>query len=348
MLRYFAKHSIQIALGLVLTGLFVWLQTTGQSAVRTLIGRLDYLAYDLRLNQTLPPAIETPRVFIIDIDEESLRMEGRWPWSREKMGRLVANLKAKGVYAIGFDVAFAEPERNVAQELIDATASSDDAEFTAQLEQLIPDMDRDQAFAAYLKGQNVVLGFLFHASDEESVGKLPSGWSFVPPEQSDTLSVPTMTSYTGNLKVLQKAARYGGYLNTTPDSDGVIRATPLVLRHKNMIYPSLSLAMARRYLDAKRFKLETVDLEDSIAVTGLRMETMLIPTDRYGRVLVPYLGPRGRIPYIPATRIIQAGPERFHVSAVGRSISDGKRPVRWAGNVQDVTNLPLLRPGRVR
>ena len=309
MFRYFVKHRIQIILGLLLTLFAVWLQTTNQALVRTLIGRLDYLAYDLRLNQTLPPPIEQNRVFIIDIDEESLRVEGRWPWSREKMGRLVANLKAKGVYAIGFDVAFAEPERNVAQELIDATGPAAEPAFTEYLQQLIPSMDRDQSFASFLKGQNVVLGFLFHASDNEPAGKLPSGWSFVPPEQSEGLSVPTMTSYTGNLKVLQKAARYGGYLNTTPDSDGVIRATPLVLRNKNMIYPSLSLAMARRYLDAKRFKLETVELGDSIAVTGLRLETMVIPTDRYGRVLVPYLGPRGRIPYIPATRIIQAGAE---------------------------------------
>jgi adenylate cyclase len=224
------------------------------------------------------------------------------------MAALVSRLKAAGVHTIGFDVAFTEPERNVAQELIEATADAGDETFTAQLEQLIPGMDRDQAFASQLKGQNVVLGFLFHASKDDPAGRLPSGWTFVPPEQSERLSVPTMTSYTGNLKVLQKAARYGGFLNTTPDSDGVIRSTPLILRNKNMIYPSLSIAMARRYTDAKRFQMETVGLEASEAVTGLRLQDTLIPTDRYGRVLVPYLGKRGSIPYIPATEILQAGP----------------------------------------
>jgi adenylate cyclase len=307
MFQYFTKHRTQILLGLVLTLLALWLQTTRAGWAHTLVSRLDFLAYDLRLNLTLPPPLEKHRVFIIDIDEASLRAEGRWPWSRAKMGELVARLKAAGVHTIGFDVAFTEPERNVARELITATADAGDEAFTAQLEQLIPGMDRDQGFAAQLKGQNVVLGFLFHASKDDPAGRLPSGWTFVPPEQSEKLSVPTMTTYTGNLKVLQKAARYGGFLNTTPDSDGVIRSTPLILRNKSMIYPSLSIGMARRYLDAKRFQMETVDLGDSEAVTGLRLQDSLIPTDRFGRVLVPYLGSRGSIPYIPATDILQAG-----------------------------------------
>ena len=49
----------------------------------------------------------------------------------------MASLKAAGVRSIGFDVAFTEPERNVARELIDATADVGDQTFTAQLEQLI-------------------------------------------------------------------------------------------------------------------------------------------------------------------------------------------------------------------
>ena len=40
------------------------------------------------------------------------------------MGALVAAMKRAGAHTVGFDVAFAEPERNVAQELIDATSAS--------------------------------------------------------------------------------------------------------------------------------------------------------------------------------------------------------------------------------
>ena len=307
MMHYLVKHHTRIAFGLVFTFLALWLQLSGQSWSRTLINRLDFLAYDLRLNLTLPPRTESAsNVVIIDIDEASLRAEGRWPWSRQKMGELVAGLKKAGVTTIGFDVAFTEPERNVAQELIEAASSTGQLQHEAYLEQLIPDMDRDQAFSKQLKGKNVVLGFLLHALQEESVGSLPSPWSVVPPEQSDTLTVPQMSSYTGNLRVLQKAAKYGGFLNTTTDPDGVLRSTPLILREGDMIYPSLSLAMARRYAKALRFKIETVDVGTAARVTGLVLDRIVISTDQYGRVIIPYSGKRGGVPYISATDVLQA------------------------------------------
>lgn len=307
MKQYFSKNRSRIGLGLVFTLLALWLQMSGADSSRTIINRLDYLAYDLRLNLTLPAQRPvTSNVVIVDIDEASLRAEGRWPWSREKMGVLVAALKQAGVHTIGFDVAFAEPERNVAQELIAAAALSGQLEHQDYLEQLIPAMDRDLAFSKLLAGQNIVLGFLLHATEEESVGSLPSPWSMISEDQRATLTVPMMSSYTGNMPMLQKAAAYGGFLNTTMDADGVLRSTPLILGHGDMIYPSLSLAMARRYTKSLRFKIETANAGAAERVTGLWLDRTLIPTDQYGRVLVPYSGKRGGIPYISATKILQA------------------------------------------
>ena len=306
MMKYLVKHRFQLLMGLAIVALALWLQVGGTGWAGNVVKRLDNLAYDIRLNLTLPPPFDKQRVYIIDIDDESLRAEGRWPWSREKMAVLVANLKALGVQTVGFDVAFTEPERNIAQELLETTGAEGGEAYRGYLEELVPLLDRDALFGGTLKGQNVVLGFLFHAHDEPPAGKLPSPWYFVPDEQAERLSVPTMSTYTGNLSGLQRAARNGGFLNTTPDLDGVIRSTPLVLRNGQMIYPSLSLAMARNYLGAKRFALETADLGPVDSVTGLRLDDRLVPTDLYGRVLVPYLGAQGEIPYIPATRILQA------------------------------------------
>ena len=109
MKQYFVKHRARLVLGLVITLLALWLQTPGERWGRIFIHRLDYLAYDLRMSLTLPPPITAPKVVIIDIDEESLRAEGRWPWSREKMERLVVVLKAAGVHTIGFDVRSPSP-----------------------------------------------------------------------------------------------------------------------------------------------------------------------------------------------------------------------------------------------
>jgi adenylate cyclase len=307
MKQYLLENRSRIELGIVFTLVALWLQLSGADSSRTIINRLDFLAYDLRLNLTLPdrrPAPDAP-VVIVDIDEASLRAEGRWPWSRQKMGELVTALKRAGVHTIGFDVAFAETERNVAQELIDAASASGQLEHLDYLQKLIADMDRDLAFSKLLQGQNTVLGFLLHATSDESVGALPSPWYMIAPEQHGRLTVPMMSSYTGNLPLLQKAAAHGGFLNTTMDADGVLRSTPLILGHDDMIYPSLSLAMARRYTKSLRFKIETAHAGATERVTGLRLDHTLIPTDQYGRVLIPYTGRRGGIPYISATEIIR-------------------------------------------
>jgi adenylate cyclase len=315
MTQYLSKNRSRIALGIAFTLLALWLQMSGADSSRTVINRLDYLAYDLRLNLTLQDrAPGASNVVIIDIDEDSLRAEGRWPWSRDKMGALVTALKAAGVRTIGFDVAFAEAERNVAEELIDAASESGTVEHLDYLEQLIPQMDRDLAFSRKLEGQNVVLGFLLHSEGDESVGALPSPWSAISAEQRDILTLPMMSSYTGNMALLQKAATYGGFLNTTKDADGVLRSTPLILGNSDMIYPSLSLAMARRHTKSLRFKVDTALAGTTERITGLWLDRTHIPTDQYGRVLIPYTAKHDGISYVSATKILRAAtPNEFPV-----------------------------------
>jgi len=49
-------------------------------------------------------------IVIIDIDEKSLKALGQWPWSRDKMAKLLQNLSDLGVAIIGLDVVFAEAD----------------------------------------------------------------------------------------------------------------------------------------------------------------------------------------------------------------------------------------------
>jgi adenylate cyclase len=203
-------------------------------------------------------------------------------------------------------VAFAESERNVAQELIEVASRAGHLEHMEYLEQLIPEMDRDLAFSKLLEGQNVVLGFLLHSAGNESAGALPSPWSMITPEQQGRLTLPMMSSYTGNIPLLQKAAGHGGFLNTTTDTDGVLRSTPLILGNVESVYPSLSLAMARRHTKSLRFKIDTAHAGDSERIIGLWLDRRFIPTDQYGRVLIPYSGRHSAIPYVSATRLLRS------------------------------------------
>ena len=57
-----------------------------------------------------PYAFDQP-VRIVDIDEESIHLVGRWPWPRQTMAELVDALVKANVAAIGFDVLFSEKDR---------------------------------------------------------------------------------------------------------------------------------------------------------------------------------------------------------------------------------------------
>ena len=48
---------------------------------------------------------------VVDIDEDSLRAHGQWPWPRTLIGELVTKLMRSGAVVVGFDVLFAEPDR---------------------------------------------------------------------------------------------------------------------------------------------------------------------------------------------------------------------------------------------
>lgn len=52
------------------------------------------------------------RVAILAIDDASIEREGRWPWPREKIGRLIENAVDGGAKVIAFDVVFSEADQN--------------------------------------------------------------------------------------------------------------------------------------------------------------------------------------------------------------------------------------------
>src|SRR5262245_28070667 len=64
------------------------------------------------LFQLISPRIAEKRpVVIVDIDEESLRKLGQWPWPRTRVADMIDRLTKLGAAAIAFDVVFAEPDR---------------------------------------------------------------------------------------------------------------------------------------------------------------------------------------------------------------------------------------------
>ena len=125
------RYLIRIMLPLMLIGLL--LGHTGGYLHLSYIDEIDKLLYDTRLRYTAPGGVDG-RVVIVAIDETSLEAEGHWPWTRDKLSRLLDRLTAHGVAAVGFDMVFAERDMSADVRLLRQMASDPEDDAFNQLE----------------------------------------------------------------------------------------------------------------------------------------------------------------------------------------------------------------------
>ncbi len=275
--------------------------------------RMENILYDLRLRTTAVDTID-PRIVIIDIDEESLAKEGRWPWRRDKLAYLVDMLfDYYNIKLLGFDVVFSEPDTSGGVELLEKLASGPlqkDTNFLSTLETVRPQLSYDDMFAKSLENRPIILGYFASHKVEKTpeVGVLPS-----PVVAAEELPFSTLLfkekSYAANLPKLQTAAMSGGFFNNpNVDEDGVYRRLPLLINYDNKLYEALSLALYRTLLGMPEIKFLTSEGygENNIdsRLEGLDIEGFQIPVDQSSTLLVPYRGRQGSFPYISATDVL--------------------------------------------
>jgi adenylate cyclase len=143
---------------------------------------------------------------------------------------------------------------------------------------------------------------------------LPDSIVDIAPELAAGFTVQDMSGFTGNIKVLQDAALGNGSMNQAPDTDGVVRRVPLVIRFGESLYPTLSLEMFRVYNFLESCQLVTQNYNGLEVVTAVRLGSgagaFEIPTDALGQVIVPYVGDSSLLndryfSYISATDVLQ-------------------------------------------
>ena len=311
--KWGAVSTLKITLFIIFLALILFLADV------TFLRFMELKALDLRMvsRGNLSSGGET---VIVAIDEKSLSELGRWPWPRTVMARLVDQLKAYGVKVIGFDVIFSEPDDNASIKTISELSSEiarigiPDTRLKGLLERKRGDADTDAELARSVeRGKNVTLGYFFHISDKE-VGHLT-------PEQikagaadiangryqmvraakkiDEHVFVRAYSAVT-NIRKLTDAAENSGYFNAFPDSDGVIRWAPMVIRFEDDYYAPLSLAMLLQYQEWPMLSLKIADF----GVESVRLDNLVIPTDETGRLLVNYLGPAGTFPHYSISDVL--------------------------------------------
>lgn len=307
-------------ISLVLLGSLLWLQTSDSPLINNIRERLDNIAYDIRLASTLPKTTSrTSRIVIIDIDEKSLKETGQWPWPRNKLAQLTDRLFEAGALVVGFDIVFAENDRNSAREVLDyvQTQAIQNPDTLSDLNNMIPEFNYDEQFSNSFKDRDVVLGYVLNNHSHTRTGKLPAPLTVTNINDAMLASLPEAEAYTANLAIMLKYKPSGGFFTTRPDRDGIIRKTPLILRYKDQIYPSLALEMTRLYLLLDEVSIDMRRLGGDIAMEHLVLGKNRIPTDGRGNVMIPYQGKQHTFQTLSASDVLN---KRFDPSQLNNRI----------------------------
>jgi adenylate cyclase len=300
------NKRISFIIGLILLSLAIWLQTTSVDVVRQLIVRLNNIGYDMQLRARLYAHFEKPKspVVIIDIDDKSLQAEGRWPWPRTKMAELLKRLQDEGVVVVAMDIMFAEDEANPGRSIIALLNQKNlnNPAMNSTLEAIVPLLDHDAQFAQVLAQQDTVLGMTFLPRKEIS-GMLPTPVYTLKTKAEKDLDFIQADGYISNIAPIQIAAKNAGFINVYPDSDGIIRRVPLLMRYKDNLYPSLALGAVKLFL-LEDINLITANYNGSSQLESVKLGSHTIPTDALAQILVPFRGKSFTFPYISATDVL--------------------------------------------
>ncbi len=305
--RLWRQYRIQWTAGVVIIFCVVFVHLfmlTPTSKFGAPLKRLEGLGYDLRLKYLLnwQPERNFLPIIIVDIDEKSLQVLGRFPWSRHVMAKLQTNLAEAGVAVVAYDVLFSEPELNPAIQTLQALQSlTDNKQLQSQLLEVVPQLDADSAFSASLMQADTVLGILFEHKNELKIGNLPQN-SFAHSEDISLLPAPEFKGYIASIEKLQPQGY--GFINSVPEVDGFLRYAMLASKYNNHLYPALALEAARLYTLADKIEVISEPFGANKSIQGFKIGNTLIPTDDYGRISIPFRGPAFSFPYISAVDVI--------------------------------------------
>ncbi|MEO7247349.1 MAG: CHASE2 domain-containing protein, partial [Novosphingobium sp.] len=167
--------------GLLALALVLVLQLAGSS----LLGGVGLLVFDT-YQRFAPRAYEEAPVRVVDIDEESIRRYGQWPWPRTQVADLVARLGNAGASAIAIDVVFSESDRTSPPRLAEALRRSGGNAVLADTLDRLPDNDAE--FAKVLAAHPVVSG-IFLTNDPHRLTPTPkAGFAWSGSEPKDALA----------------------------------------------------------------------------------------------------------------------------------------------------------------
>ncbi len=304
-------------------------------SIQETVFQLERYDYDRRMRAEAGNRQPDPRVVVLTIDEPSIQAFGQFPFDRKVYAALIQKLTELKARVLAFDIVFAEEERNEflaelqeilaelkqkgvkgpAIDVIQGRATESDST-TALLQVMNPELPVVWGFPFQ---SPVRYSYLYHDWAAENYSdKGPVDAAFA------TTALQTAFGGSGDSRslgygqepilpyaaLLQGTVKKGGaavgFFNADADNDSVIRRVPVVMRHRGLVFPALSVAAVQSYFQ-KPFRLEfsgEFDWRLRMEPTQEAPKGLVVPIDDRGESLVNYYGTTGTVKTIELADVI--------------------------------------------
>ena len=213
----------------------------------TEVARLKYFDFLERRQEQL----FDDSIVLVNIDEQSLRQNGQWPWTRDVIANLITQLNQREAAVIIAPIVFSERDRaGKDRDLVDILTTSNNV-ILAQ----VPTIQVNEPYAR------------------------PRGSALIGPNISDIL--PAWPGALPPIREIASAAAGVGMIATVPEADGVVRRSPMLVAVGDRFYPSITLEAMRVIAGEQSFQVRSNEAGvEIVRIPGLP----LIYTDVNGRI----------------------------------------------------------------
>lgn len=261
-------------------------------------------------------------VVIVDIDENSLKEYGQWPWPRDLVHQLTKNIIAADPVAFGFDLIFSEKDRSSPATFLQhykSTLNIEDYSTLAELEKLFPALPNyDKNLGEIFQSPQIIQGYRFLFREDflkktdqaphitHKLNHIPLSTSF------DEVLLITAYRPILNIPELRKGGSEG-FLNLFHDESGTVRKAPLFLLMDNIPYPSIVMEMFQiaQHSQSATLLLSPNKKGKYYAVQGVTLGNDLFKTDDFGQVNINFRGPSNTFLYLSASDVLNGSEVSF-------------------------------------
>ena len=218
---------------------------------------------------------------IVNIDEESIKAYGQFPWKRDLIAKLVQNIDSAEPSSIAFDIFFSEEDKQSPQVFLKPyQAQHPEAKtLAAKL------MDTDKLLSEQIEKSGKVILPIVGAvveDDKQKETNLKTNIILKGPDPENFLyqfpySLSSISSFTSKAKGI-------GSVSILDSHDGILRTVPMALIFGNQIWPGLAIEALRVANNEKSLAFNFTEA----GLTEIKSRSFSVRTDPNGLIHVKY------------------------------------------------------------